>query len=139
MAGFLFTARIIWKWPSAQTGVHLYWERGIVITALLINVLGFVLLEELLRAAGDNVIARLALAICLIGAAVLLVAETSYLSHRDWNNPQIVLHVMLAFLAQAAFGAAVLRTGLTAPWAGWATILPVESDYAGSSDHFQPA
>lgn len=100
VAASFFTARTIWKWPSAQTDLHMRWERVLAVTACLIMVLGFVLLEGLLREAGDRVIARLAVAIMLISAAVVL-----------------------AFLAQAAFGAALLRTGLVARWAGWATIL----------------
>lgn len=122
-AGYLFTARVIWKLPAAQTELHLRWERGTVTAVFLISVLGFVLLENLLREAGEQVFARLALAIYLISAAVLVVAETNYLSNRELLYPQIVAHVVLAFLAQAAFGVALLRTGLVAPWAGWATVL----------------
>jgi hypothetical protein len=121
--GYLFTTRVIWQQPSAQTTLHLRIERGMVIAAFLISLLGFVLLEGLLRDAGDRVIARLALAIYLIAASVLVVAEMAYLDNRTWVYPQIVAHVVLAFLAQAAFGASLLRTGLVASWAGWMTIL----------------
>ncbi len=123
VAGYLFTARAIWRLPGAQSDLHLRWERGFVIAALLINVMGFVLLEGLLRAAGDTLIARLALAIYLVGAAVLLVAEGTFLHRGGWVTPQIVFHVVLAFLAQAAFGASLLRTRLVPGWAGWATLL----------------
>jgi hypothetical protein len=123
VGGILFTGRTIWKWPSAQTPEFLRWERGIVIAALLVNVLGFVLLEDLLRAAGDSLISRLALVTYVIGAVLIVVAETSFLSNREWATAQVVLHVILAFLAQAAFGAALLRTGLVPAWAGWTTIV----------------
>ena len=123
VVGYLFTARVIWELPTAQTELHLRWERGFVIGAFLINVLGFVLLESLLQNAGDIVLARLALPIYLVSAVVMVVAETTYLNNREWVYPQFVLHVVLAFLAQAAFGVALLRTGLVAPWAGWATIV----------------
>ena len=123
VAGYLFTARAIWKLPAAQTEIHLRWERGTVIAAFLISVLGFVLLENLLRAAGETVFARLALALYLICAAVLVVAETTFITNGALPYPQIVAHVVLAFLAQAAFGAALLQTGLVAPWASWATVL----------------
>ena len=49
IAGMLFTGRTIWKWPSAQTPEFLRQERGLVIAALLVNVLGFAQLEDLLR------------------------------------------------------------------------------------------
>lgn len=121
VAGYLFTARAIWKLPEAQTELHLRWERGSVMAAFLISALGFVLLESLLHEAGERVFARPALAIYLISAAVLVVAETNFISTRDLAYPQIVAHVVLAFLAQMAFGMALIRTGLVAPWAGWAT------------------
>lgn len=123
VGGILYTGRDIWKWPAAQTATYLLWERSFVIAALLINVMGFVLLEHLLSTAGDVVIGRLALVIYLISALVLLVAETTYLNNRQWVYPQIVFYVVLALLVQVAFGAALLRTGLVAGWAGWATII----------------
>lgn len=122
VGGILFTGRTIWKWPIGQTPEFLRWERSFVIAALLVNVLGLVMLENLLHAAGDSLIARLALVTYLIGAMVIVVAETSYLNNREWVYPQIVLYVVPAFLAQATFGVALLRTGLVAGWAGWATI-----------------
>lgn len=123
VGSILFLGREIWRWPAAQTATYLLWERSAIIAALLINVMGFVLLERLLNAAGDAVIGRLALVIYLLGAAVLVVAETTFLSNRQSVYPQIVTHVVLAFLVQAAFGVALLRTGLVAGWAGWATII----------------
>ena len=123
VAGYLFTARVIWKLPTAQTELHLRWERGFVIGAFLINVLGFVRLENLLRNAGDAIFARLALTIYLVSVVVMVVAETTFLNNHEWVYPQFVVHVVLAFLAQAAFGMSLLRTGLVAPWAGWATFV----------------
>lgn len=123
VGGTLFTGRAIWKWPIGQTPGYLYWERGFVVAALLINVLGLALLEDLLGAAGEALISRLALVSYLIGAVVVIVAEMSYLHNRDWVYPSIVFHVVVAFLAQAAFGAALLQTGLVASWVGWVTII----------------
>jgi hypothetical protein len=85
--------------------------------------MGFVLLENMLRNAGDTVIARLAMVIYLISAAVLVVAETTFLYKGEWVYPQLVVHVVLAFLVQIAFGVSLLRTGLVAGWAGWAIII----------------
>lgn len=121
--GFLYTVRAIWKWPVAQTPLYLRWERGLVITDFMISVLGFVLLEDLLRNAGDTIFARSALAIYLISAAVLVVAETTFINTGALAYPQIVAHVVLAFLAQAAFGLAMLRPGLLPGWVGWVTII----------------
>ena len=123
VGGVLFTGRTIWKWPAAQTQEFLYWERGWVMTGLVINVLGLTLLESLLQAAGGSIAARLALVAYLIGAQVVIAAELSYLHNREWVYPQIVLHVVLAFLAQAVFGAALLQTSLIAAWVGWTAII----------------
>jgi hypothetical protein len=121
--GALYTGRAMWKWPSGQTPAYLRWERGFVLLALLVNVLGVALLEGLLHDAGEAVISRLAMVIYLISAVVLVVAETVYLNSREWVYPQIVFYVVLAFLAQAAFGASLLQTGLVAGWVGWVTII----------------
>lgn len=123
VGGVLYTGRAIWQWPAGKTIGYLRWERGFIILAVLVTAFGLALLEDLLRAAGDPVIARLALVAYLFGAVVVVVAETSFLSDREWIYPQIVFYVVLAFLAQAAFGVSLLQTGLVADWAGWATIV----------------
>lgn len=123
VGGILFTGRAIWKWPIGQTPVYLRWERSFVIAALLINVLGFVLLEDMLSAGGESIISRLALVSYLIGAVVVIVAEMAYLHNQEWVYPNVVFHVVVTFLAQAAFGVALLQTGLVALWAAWATII----------------
>jgi hypothetical protein len=124
MFGFgaaLFMGRAFWNWPI--NGSHLLWERGFIIAAVLATVLGLALLEDLLRAAGHTVLARLGMMTYLFGAIVVVVAETASLSGRSLVYPQIVLYVVLAFLAQAVFGIALLRTGLVYKWAGWATVI----------------
>jgi hypothetical protein len=119
--GALFTGRAFWGWPI--NNAHLFWERGFIIAAVLVTVLGLALLEDLLRIAGDSGFARLGMMAYLVGAVVVVVAETASLGGRNFVYPQIVLYVVLAFLGQAAFGAALLRTGLVAAWAGWTTVI----------------
>lgn len=123
VGGILYTGRAIWQWPVGETVVYLRWERGLVIAAVVLTVLGLALLEGLLRNAGDTLIGRLGFVTYLVGAALVMVAETTFLTTRQFVDPQIVVYVVLAFLAQAAFGVALLRTGLLASWVGWATIL----------------
>jgi hypothetical protein len=123
VGGILFTGRAIWKWQVGQTFQYLLWERGFVIAGLLINVLGLVLLEDLLRAAGESIISRLALVTYFIAVVVVIVAEMTYLHNREWVYSQIVFHVVFAFLAQAAFGVSLLQTALVASWVGWVTII----------------
>jgi hypothetical protein len=121
--GMLYTGRAFLKWPIAETSSHVIWERGFVIGGVLSTVLGLALLEDMLRAAGEPVLSRLGMVTYLFAAVVVIVAETAYLGKRDWIYPQIVLYVLMAFLAQAAFGASLLQTGLVAGWVGWVTII----------------
>jgi hypothetical protein len=123
VGGMLYTGRAIWKWPVGATPGYLRLERSFVIAALLVVVLGLVLLERVLEAAGDTTLAPLAMAIFLIGAVLALVAETYSLSRQEWLYAPIVLFVVLAFLGQAVFGAALLQTALLPSWVGWAAIV----------------
>jgi hypothetical protein len=123
VGGTLFAGRAFLKWQIEETSSHLIWERGFVIAAILATVLGLALLEDMLRGAGDSFLARMGMVAYLLGAVVVVVAETAYLGKRDWIYPQIVLYVILAFLAQAAFGVALLQTKLVAGWAGWTTVI----------------
>jgi hypothetical protein len=123
VGGILYTGRAIWKWPAGETLGYLRWERGFVMAAVLTMVLGLVLLERILEAAGDTVLAPLAMVTFLIGAVVVIVAETFHLSGQEWVYGSIVMYVLLAFLAQAVFGVALLRTGLLPGWVGWATVI----------------
>lgn len=121
--GLMYTARGIWKWPSAQSATFLVWERVFVMAAVVATVLGLELLDDLLRAAGELVDAPLGFTLYLLGAAIVLVAETTFLSTREWHTPPLVAYIVLACLGQAAMGVAILRSGLVASWVGWATIL----------------
>ena len=121
--GVLYAGRAFLKWQIDETSSHLIWERGFVIGGVLATVLGLALLEDMLRVAGEPVLSRLGMVAYLFGAVIAIVAETAYLGKRDWMYPQIVLYVVLAFLAQAAFGASLLQTGLVAGWVGWTTII----------------
>jgi hypothetical protein len=119
----LYTGRAIWKWPAGQTHRYLIWERGLVIAALALAVLGFTQLEGLLEAAGDRILALSGMTLLLIGTAVVVYAETFFISRQEWVYAPTVAFVILAFLAQAAFGAALLLTGLLPAWIGWTTLL----------------
>jgi hypothetical protein len=123
VGGMLYTGRAIWKWPVAENVVYLYWERGFVIAALLTSLVGLALLERVLEAAGDRILAPSGIVIYITAAAVIIFAETFFISRQEWFYPPVVVFVVLAFLAQAIFGAALLRTGLLPGWVGWATIL----------------
>lgn len=121
--GLLYTGRAIWKWPAAQSQRYLYWERGVVMAAILAAALGLVLLERLLGADGDKILSPLGLAIFLIGTVLVLAAETFGLDLQETIYAPIVVFIILAFLGEAIFGASILRTGLLPAWVGWTTII----------------
>jgi hypothetical protein len=109
--------------PATMDPDYLNWERGLVMAAVEVVVLGWGLLERMLEAAGDTVLAPMGLLMLLLSAVLVLVAESYSLSKQEWLQVPIMIHVVLALLAQAAFGGALLQTGLLAGWIGWATIL----------------
>jgi hypothetical protein len=121
--GVLYAGSNIWNWPIKNTHRYLLWERGFVMTALLSAVVGFSILEGMLAAAGDKILAPAGMALLLIGAAVVIFAEAYSISRQEWLYAPTVVFVILAFLAQALFGGALLRTGLLPGWIGWLTIL----------------
>ena len=91
--------------------------------ATITAVLGLVVLDRLLEAAGDRIFSPVGLAILSIGTVLVLVAETFSLSRQEWTYAPVVAFVVLAFVGQAAFGASLLRTGFVPGWMGWATII----------------
>jgi hypothetical protein len=123
VGGILYTGRAILKWPAAETSSYLIWERSFIVAAVVANVLGLVLLEAMLRAAGDPIVARLGMVTYTFGAAIVVAAETLFLGRVGSVYTGIVFYVVLAFLAQAAIGAALLLTGFLPGWVGWATII----------------
>lgn len=123
VGGLLFSGRAFWKWRVASTPVYLRWERGFIIAAVLATVLGLVLLDDVLGETGPSVLGQIGTVTYLFGAVVVVVAETAYLSKGEWNNAQVVVYIVLAYLAQAAIGVALLQSGLVAAWVAWATII----------------
>jgi len=121
--GLLYTGRAIWKWPAAQSKGYLYLERGLVVAAILVAALGLVLLERLLEAAGDDILAPLGLVIFLIGTVLVITAEAFSISGQVQVYALIAVFVVLIFLGQAVFGASILRTGILPAWVGWTTVI----------------
>jgi hypothetical protein len=107
----LLTGRVVWKWPAGQTDAYLRWERGFVILAVLVTALGLVVLEDLLRAAGESVISRLALVPYSFGAVVVVVSETSYLHNRERTPGRVLRGPGAAGAGDVRRGAAPDRAG----------------------------
>lgn len=79
----LYASRAIWKRTTGKSPVYLYWERGLVIAAVVVAGLGFVLLERMLEAAGDLILAPIGLAALFISIGLILVVETYNLSKQE--------------------------------------------------------
>lgn len=121
-SGILYTGRAIWKWPAAQSRSYLYWERGLVMAAILVAALGFILLAPLLESAGDRILPPLGTAIFFAATVLILTAETFSLHLQTYVYAPVVAFVILAFIGQALFGVAILRTAYLPGWVGWATL-----------------
>ena len=123
VAAILFTIRFIWELPIGRTPSFFLWERSFVIAALLATLLSFTLFKRVLEAAGDGILASMALVLFLVAATLAVVAETMSFPSGDILYPPIVAYVILSFLGQAVFGMALLRTGLLPTWVGWVTVI----------------
>ena len=99
-------------------------ERSLFVGAAVIAALGLaalaVVLGEVHRRA--RIPARAAAMISAAATVVLVIAEASGLRSDDPPTAFIVAYVVTAFLAQAAFGVILLRTGFLPAWIGWAAI-----------------
>jgi hypothetical protein len=122
-AGLLYTGRAMLKWPAAQSMSYFYWERALVMGAIVVATLGFVVLERMLEADGDRILAPIGMALFLMAAIIVLAAESFALKQQEYSYAPIAVFVVLAFLGQAAFGLSILRTGLLPGWVGWATVI----------------
>jgi hypothetical protein len=119
------------------------WGSRIVLVGWIVAALAYVMLAALLREAGDPMISTLAAVLFLIaiGAAVvfwalwvsptLLAAEETarttmmpayYESLQLAGESALGVYQMLALLATAGFGWALLQTGLLPSWVGWITL-----------------
>ena len=123
VAAILFTIRFLWELPIGRTPSFFLWERSLVIAALLAALLSFTILKRVLEAAGDGILATMALVLFLVAAVLAVVAETISFPSDDIAYPPIVAYVVLSFLGQALFGMALLRTGLVPAWVGWVTVI----------------
>jgi len=100
------------------------WERGFFIAAVVLAAIGFVLLDEYLYTSDGRVLARMGATTYVFAGILGAVAEALDLSGTVRGlYPLIVVHVVLAFLGQAAIGGALRQSRLLAPWIGWAAIL----------------
>jgi hypothetical protein len=123
--GLMFFARGGTAGKPAPSSAYLAWERGFVTGAAVLASLGFVALAAALSGiAGDFRIPMwLTVALYALAVVAVLVAEGIGLWRGQSPYALIVAYVVVAFLAQAAFGVIVIQSGLLPAWVGWAAIV----------------
>ena len=103
---------------------YFVWERSFILAAVVLTAVGFVLLEGHLQTSAGHVLARTGATAYMFAGILVVAAEAlSPILGYDKLYRLIVIYVVVAFLAQAAIGGALLQSGVLAAWIGWATIL----------------
>ncbi len=100
------------------------YERAAIMASVVLTALGYVLLDSHLQSTAGHAWARLGLAVFFFAGPVLLVAEGFTLTQGEKSvYALIVSYVVLAFLAQAFIGAALLQSQVLPSWTGWLTVI----------------
>lgn len=122
-----FTARVFLRAPFAAGLGYYQWERGLILAGFITLVLGLAGLTALLRQAGDPLLADSAQTASVIATVLFVVVEVTWLTKAavplGLTDTLLRVAVVLAFVAQAGLGAAVLQTGLLPRWLGWFAII----------------
>jgi hypothetical protein len=101
--------------PAAEK----YWSAAFVIVTLY----GLVILEGILRRAGDDIFARLGLVSFTLAAALWLVVILLDSNGLPGGRDAEAYFIVLAFPAVIAYGLSILRTGMFARWVGVVVVL----------------
>ena len=105
---------------------HTHWviERSSILSGVVLIAIGFMLLEGVFQNADGRVLANIGATAFFFGGILAVAAEALMLTlGYEKVYSLIVIYVVMAFLAQAAIGGAVIQAGLLAAWIGWATIV----------------
>lgn len=120
---YLFLSRNGIQGGTPRSTALFVWERGSILTAVVLTAFGIMLLAGILEETGGRVLARLGTSAYFFGAVLLVTTEAMRLPEGPASYPLIVIYVVLAFLGQAAIGGALLQSDLLPAWIGWSTIV----------------
>src|SRR5262245_27767137 len=99
------------------------WEKYWSVAFVVVTLYGLVILEGILRRAGDYICSRLGMVSFMLATAmwlILILFDTNGLrGGRDFES----YFIMLAFPAVIGYGLAILRTRILARWIGAAVVL----------------
>ncbi len=107
-----------------KTHGHYVVERSFILAAAALTAIGFVLLDRMLGNSEGAAVADIGASAYFFGAILVVVAEAMTLaSGYDKVHYLTSVYVVMAFLAQAVIGAALLQARATMTWIGWLSIL----------------
>lgn len=98
-------------------------ERVFIVAAVIFTAVGFVLLEGAFRDKNGHILARLGASAYFLAATLITTAELLALNLGGNVRELGPMYVVIAFLAQASIGGALLRSHMVATWIGWTTLL----------------
>ena len=102
---------------------HYILERGLIMAGVVLTAIGFVLLADALQPTAGRSLAISGAAAYFFGGVLIVAAEALNLTLGYAQVYGLVVsYVIIAFLAQAIIGGALLQAGSVAGWIGWATI-----------------
>jgi hypothetical protein len=119
---FLFLSRNGVQGGAPRSTALFVWERGAILAAVVLTAIGLMSLEGTLQETSGGVLARLGASTYFFGAILLVATEAMRLSEGQVSYPLIVIYVVLAFLGQAAIGAALVQSNLLPAWIGWTAV-----------------
>jgi hypothetical protein len=100
------------------------WEKYWYGAFLVATLYGLVILEGILRRAGDHIFARLGLVTFTLATVMFLLMIVLEKNHLPSGARDVEAYfIALAFPAVIAYGLAILRTGILARWIGVAVVL----------------
>ncbi|HEU5086284.1 MAG TPA: hypothetical protein VFT99_02520 [Roseiflexaceae bacterium] len=120
----MFTFRGGQRGGAPPSPAYYGWERGLIMGAVVLTAIGFMVLEGHLQSTAGRILARIAAFAYLFAGVVGVVGEALNLSlGYEKSYILMVVYVVIAFLAQAALGGALLQSGLLPAWICWAAML----------------
>jgi len=123
-AGMMFWIRGGIQGRPLPSQAYFVWERSFIMAAVVCTAIGFGLFEGCLQNTSGAALARTGATAYLFAGVLVVVAEALSLSQGfDKHGALIVVYVVVAFLAQAAIGVALLQSGVLRAWIGWLAIV----------------
>jgi hypothetical protein len=125
LPGFMmFWLRRGHKGGLPRSHAHWVFERSSILSGVILIAIGFMLLQTAFQNTDGAILANIGATAFFFGGILAVAAEALMLTlGYEKVYGLIVIYVVMAFLAEAAIGGAVIQSGLLAAWIGWLMIL----------------